>query len=341
MRTPARIRNDAGQSVVLFVIIMSGLFAIMAFLVNVGTLFQVGHNLQGVADSASLAAASDDVSTQPGGVGTTPRRDFFGGYDAVYGPHGYLKTYAPYVTSGSTCGGFCSDVRDGTGSDKPSSEVDLATNVDIVWGHVLDLVGFNLSSVTLHASSVASTEPPTAIDQIAPLALECDTSVRPAPGRPAAPGSGRSTARRTASAGLPTTEPADRRPPLAAIRTAPRRTVPHFGPIDIPGSSLNDLNCAPLSGPANCNPTEVDRRPPTRINRATRLGRNVAFRAGRSTGTTPARPFASCRSTTTSRPELTELPPHRLGRRLVLGSRQTIHSRSTSASISCSSTVPT
>jgi hypothetical protein len=35
--------------------------------------------------------------------------------------------------------------------------------------------------------------------------------------------------------------------------------VPHFAPIDLPGTTMpDDLDCAPLTGSANCNPNEVD-----------------------------------------------------------------------------------
>jgi uncharacterized membrane protein len=167
MRRSGQLRDDAGQSVVLFVIVMSGLMAITAFLVNVGTMFQTGHRLQGIADGAALAAAQDDVSVQgTAGVGGESRRDFFGGFDAVDGPSGYLSMYAPgvHLTSGKCSSGYCSDVRDNGGSGKPATEVDVSKDVPIYFGDVLALIGLDLDSVNLRASSVASTQPPTVVD---------------------------------------------------------------------------------------------------------------------------------------------------------------------------------
>jgi hypothetical protein len=256
------LRDEAGQSVVLFVLIMSGFFAIIAFLINVGAVFQEGHRLQGVAESASLAGAQDDVSVLgTAGVGNESRRDFFAGYDAVKGPSGYLPLHAPGVdlTAGKCSSGFCSDVRDSGGSGKPTTEVDVSKDVNLYFSDLFALLGASsLTNITLRASSIASTQAPTKLDNIAPLALECDfecqNDAQKASGTWHWPLDGSSYCFRF----QPNDVSAGQDPTAGCDVHGSGVAVPHFAPIALPGSSLTNLGCAPLSGLANCNSTEID-----------------------------------------------------------------------------------
>ena len=220
-----RLQDDTGQSALIFFFVMSGLFALMALLINVGALLQSGHQLQGAADSASLAGAQAEVSTS-----SFTRRDFFAGFDGAQAVRQDNVASSSFSGTGSCPGGYCADYRDGTASTapgKPAIEVNLSKNFSFYLAGVFNLIGLGpLADVTLHAGSVASTEAPVQLDQIAPLALECDltcqnkstagSGVRPWPLAPD-PGS-------TVTFHYPLSGPATK-PRLALIKPAPQDRI--------------------------------------------------------------------------------------------------------------------
>ena len=55
-----RLREESGQSLVFFVLLMSTFFAMAALVVNVGNWLQAKRHLQAVTDSAALSAAQED-----------------------------------------------------------------------------------------------------------------------------------------------------------------------------------------------------------------------------------------------------------------------------------------
>src|SRR4030081_3705147 len=55
-RLDQRVREEHGQTLVLFVVLLTGLVVLLAFVVDVGAWLGTKHRLQSVADAAALAA---------------------------------------------------------------------------------------------------------------------------------------------------------------------------------------------------------------------------------------------------------------------------------------------
>ena len=153
-RARALLRDERGQSLVLFVLTMTALFAMLALVVNVGNWLQAKHRVQSVADSAALAAAQEP--TQASVV---------------------ADLYADQNWPGFGVGDVTTSVQ--SLGQAQEVVVEAKREVPAIFGDLLRMLGLDIISLKLEAQAMARTEVPTTVNQISPIALKCESPCAP------------------------------------------------------------------------------------------------------------------------------------------------------------------
>jgi Flp pilus assembly protein TadG len=153
LRARARLGEERGQSLVFFVLSMGALFALVAIVVNVGGWLRAARQAQAVADTSALAAAQDPANAQT-----------------------VAQAYADQNWPG------VNNVTVNPSTPTPN-QTDIFVHTERVvpalFGSLIGIPG-----VTVSAHAVARTEVASTVNDVAPIALQCDA---PFPGAPCDP----------------------------------------------------------------------------------------------------------------------------------------------------------
>jgi hypothetical protein len=161
-----RLREEDGQSIVLFVVTTTALMGLLALVLNVGHFIQSQRHLQTAADAAVLAAAQSDFDT----VGE------FGGEAPVA-----ALNMAHENWSGTVVAPFCPAA--GAQHDCQRYPDKVRLTIKLVAQHevgylaqsVIAFLGLDLTSELFKARAEAVVDSPIGLDQVAPIAIRCGT----------------------------------------------------------------------------------------------------------------------------------------------------------------------
>jgi hypothetical protein len=150
----ARLREESGQSLVFFVMLMTTLFALAALVVNVGNWLQAKQRLQGVTDSAALSAVQEDPHDIFAGLAASQTST------ADNWPGTSIDNYRQVLPqNGSTF----TDVLIGEHHDVPA-----------IFAGFLHFFGVDYAGLRISANARARSEPPLQVNAVSPIALKCD-----------------------------------------------------------------------------------------------------------------------------------------------------------------------
>jgi hypothetical protein len=173
-RILALLRDERGQSLVLFVVSFMALMSILALLVNLGSWLQSKERLRIVADATALEAAQLDHDTLS---------------EVTFEAPNAAQTRANLNWPGSALTAY--DYRDeGTGfgfrrPDKPwlSIEIEIEHEVGYLLEGLLNYLNISLEPLIFEKRARVRIDSPEGLAQVAPIALKCPSPCdRPFPG---------------------------------------------------------------------------------------------------------------------------------------------------------------
>jgi Flp pilus assembly protein TadG len=168
-RGSSLLRDERGQSVVLFVISISALMGVLALVVNVGNWLQSQRHLQTVADATAMEAAQSNHDTFAEVSSEAPNA---------------AQAMATSNWDGSvlTRYSFEGGLRNGT---KSSLDIAIETQHEVgyLFQNMLTFLGVSLNPLTFTAQAETRIDSPIGLNQVAPIAVKCPPPCsRPWPG---------------------------------------------------------------------------------------------------------------------------------------------------------------
>jgi hypothetical protein len=244
------VREERGQSIVLFVITFTALMGLLALVVNAGYWFQNKQRLRSATDATALQAAQNNHDDFADVSANAP----------IAAAQMADRSWPGTAISGA---GYSFDA-DGTpyplqGPGKAWLKINIRTEhpVGYLFQNLLTFLGIDLSPLTFRSSAQATIGVPKGLKQVAPLAIRCSPCQTPWPGW--APGLAGSRTWPTPSDPTDATTPAPLDPPTGVkpVRLMYRPGDPTafdatFMPLQaFPGATVANVGDAL----ASCNPS--------------------------------------------------------------------------------------
>jgi hypothetical protein len=163
-RILALLREEQGQSLVLFVVSFMALMSILALLVNLGSWLQSKERIRIVADATALEAAQLD-------------HDTFG--EVSFEAPNAAQARAEQNWAGSALTGYIyrpdGDGHSFRAPDKPWLSIEIRTQhaVGYLLEGLLDYLGIPVDPMTFSAQARVQIDSPEGLPQVAPIALKC------------------------------------------------------------------------------------------------------------------------------------------------------------------------
>jgi len=159
------MRDERGQSLILFVLSFTALMGLLALVVNVGYWYQKQRQLQTVADATALQAGQSDHDTFANIAADAPQA---------------ATNMANTNWPGSVLTQYLFDAG---GSGEPfrapdktwlSIQVETQHNVGYLLQNMLNFLGVDIHPLTFKATARVRIDSPVGLDQVAPIAIRCD-----------------------------------------------------------------------------------------------------------------------------------------------------------------------
>jgi len=147
-------REELGQSLVFFVMLMTSLFALAALVVNLGNWMQAKRRAQGAVDAAVLAGAQEDPN--------------------ILASVDVARESLAQNWPGASITIYRSQLVDTT----RETEIIAHKDVPIIFGNLLQMIGVNIVGLRIEAAAKVRTEIPRLVNQVSPLGIFCDSDCK-------------------------------------------------------------------------------------------------------------------------------------------------------------------